>query len=152
MAALNSKDRFASRESRSMWKRSAAGFTLIELMIVVAIVAILAAIAYPSYQTQIQKTRRGQAKADLVEYAQLAERFHTVNNTYVGFVLPTDRSPRESVGTPYYSLALDPVSTQSTFTIVATADGRQVKDSCGDLSVNQATVKTSSKDDVASCW
>ncbi|MDW7601742.1 prepilin-type N-terminal cleavage/methylation domain-containing protein, partial [Stenotrophomonas maltophilia] len=58
--------------------RLARGFTLIELMIVVAVVAILAAIAYPSYSEHVRKSRRAQAKADLVEYAQLAERFHTV--------------------------------------------------------------------------
>ena len=59
--------------SRMAAKR-APGFTLIELMIVVAVVAILVAIAYPSYQEQIRKSRRAQAKADLVEYAGLAER------------------------------------------------------------------------------
>lgn len=145
------KDRGAKRAIRSR-QTDETGFTLIELMIVVAVVAILAAIAYPSYQDQVRKSRRGQAKADLVEYAQLAERFHTVNNTYVGFVLPTNQSPREGGATAHYALALNPANTQSRFTIVATAQGGQAKDRCGNLSVNQATVKTSSKGTVAECW
>ncbi|MET0718666.1 MAG: type IV pilin protein, partial [Pseudoxanthomonas sp.] len=80
------------------------GFTLIELMIVVAVVAILAAVSYPSFQDQIRKSRRAQAKADLVEYAAAAERFHTSNNSYVGFTLPFTVSPREAGATVRYNL------------------------------------------------
>ena len=58
--------------------KHAKGFTLIELMIVVAVVAILATIAMPSYQEHVRKSRRAQAKADLVELAQQLERHHTV--------------------------------------------------------------------------
>ena len=93
---MNGRGRMDTRVFRGgMIRSAAAGFTLIELMIVVAVVAILAAIAVPSYQEQVRKSRRAQAKADLVEYAQMAERFFTVNNTYVGFTLPTTQSPRE---------------------------------------------------------
>ncbi len=96
------------RSRARVMKRAAAqvrGFTLIELMIVVAVVAILSAIAYPSYTEHVRKSRRAQAKVDLVEYGQLAERFHTVQNTYSGFTLPTNVSPREG-GTAAYTLAL----------------------------------------------
>ncbi len=79
----------------SRGNRLASGFTLIELMIVVAVVAILASIAYPSLPGIRAQGASRQAKADLLEYAQLAERFHTVNNTYVNFTLPTTQSPRE---------------------------------------------------------
>ena len=133
-------------------RRGAKGFTLIELMIVVAVVAILAAIAYPSYQEHIRKTRRAQAKADLVEYAQLAERYHTVNNTYEGFTLPASQSPREAGGTAHYSLGLNPLPTASSFTIVATPVGTQAADRCGELSLNQASVKKHSKGDYKECW
>ncbi|MEL1263765.1 type IV pilin protein [Pseudoxanthomonas putridarboris] len=132
--------------------RAIAGFTLIELMIVVAVVAILAAVAYPSYQDQIRKSRRAQAKADLVEYAQLAERYHTSNNTYVGFELPTNQSPREG-GTAHY--ALTPVGAftgVNTYTITATAQGGQAADKCGNLSLNQAGVKTNSAGTLSDCW
>ncbi|PZP59711.1 MAG: pilus assembly protein PilE [Pseudoxanthomonas spadix] len=130
--------------------KKARGFTLIELMVVVAVVAILASIAYPSYQEYLRKARRAQAKADLLEYAQLAERFHTVNNTYVKFTLPTTQSPREG-GTAYYTLALSNQA-QATFLITATAKGPQASDKCGNLSINQAGVKTNSAGTLASCW
>lgn len=129
-----------------------AGFTLIELMIVVAVVAILSAVAYPSYQEHVRKSRRAQAKADLVEYSQLAERWHTTNNTYVGFALPTNQSPREAGAPARYNLAIN--TTQSTFTITATAQASagQDKDKCGNLGINQAGVKTNSAGTLSDCW
>ncbi|WP_218569500.1 type IV pilin protein [[Pseudomonas] boreopolis] len=126
-----------------------AGFTLIELMIVVAVIAILAAIAYPSYQDQVRKSRRAQAKADLVEYAQRAERYHTTNNTYEGYALPTAQSPREG-GTAHYQLAFQ--GAQATFTITATPQGGQAQDKCGTLTLNQAGVKTPAETTVSGCW
>ena len=133
--------------------RKAQGFTLIELMIVVAVVAILASIAVPSYQEQIRKSRRAQAKADMVEYAQMAERYFTVNNTYVGFALPTAQSPREAGATARYTLALNPESTASTFTIAATAVGTQASDRCGNLGVTNTGLKTKSGSVALSeCW
>ena len=129
------------------------GFTLLELMIVVAVVAILAAIAYPSYQDQIRKSRRAQAKADLVEYAGLAERFHTTNNTYDGFSLPTTVSPREAGATPRYRLTPEDFTDANTFTITATPTTGQDADRCGTLSLNQAGAKTESGSaDLSECW
>ena len=115
----------------------------------------LAAIAYPSYQEQIRKSRRAQAKADLVEYAGMAERYHTTNNTYVGFALPAAQSPREAGATAHYTLALNPAATQSAFTIAATAaTASQQADRCGNLGLNQAGVKTRSNTATAlsDCW
>lgn len=63
-------------------KHRPAGFTLIELMIVVAIVAILAAIAYPSYQNQVQRTRRADGQAKLMEIMAAQERWYSTRNGY----------------------------------------------------------------------
>jgi type IV pilus assembly protein PilE len=126
------------------------GFSLIELMIVVAIIAILAAIAYPSYTRYVLRTYRAQAKADLVEYAGLAERYHTANNTYVGFSLTNTVSPRDST-TARYDVSLSDTSSTA-FTLTAAPTSVQSKDSCGTLSINQASVKTASGDTVANCW
>jgi type IV pilus assembly protein PilE len=61
------------------------GFTLIEVMIVVAIVAILATVAYPSYQESIRKAKRAEGRAALMQLMQQQERFYSQNNRYVAF-------------------------------------------------------------------
>lgn len=65
-----------------MNKKSASGFTLIEVMIVVVIMAILAAIAWPSYQSFIRQTRLERARADLMKNAQMMERFYSQCHTF----------------------------------------------------------------------
>ncbi len=133
-------------------RRVAGGFTLIELMIVVAVVAILASIAVPSYQEQIRKSRRAQAKADIVEYMQMAERYFTVNNTYVGFTLPVAVSPREAGATARYNLAAS-TQTATALVLTATALGPQASDRCGNLSVSNTGLKTESGTaTLAECW
>jgi len=133
--------------------RGQAGFTLIELMVVVAVIAILASIAYPSYQEQIRKSRRAQAKADLVELTQVLERFRTVNNTYADADDSTaffDQSPRDS--SQHYSLTLDDADVDS-FTLTATpTSASQLKDRCGTLTINQAGAKGNSEGNYADCW
>ena len=128
------------------------GFTLIELMIVVAVVAILAAIALPSYNDSVRKSRRGQAKADMLEIVQMLERRYTTNRTYVGIdISGIDQSPRE--GTARYTLTLDPL-TATTYTLTAVPQGGQANDTrCGTLTINQLGVKTiSGSTSVEECW
>lgn len=127
---------------------AASGFTLIELMIVVAVVAILASIALPAYNDSIRKGRRGQAKADLVELAQTLERHYTVHGRYdtdrdgvTPYALPFAASPR--TGTAFYTLAANPARTATTFTLTAVpvVGTAQASDTCGTLSINQAGTK-----------
>jgi len=130
--------------------RNIRGFTLIELMIVVIVIAVLAGIAFPLYNESVRKGRRGGAQADMAELAQNLERWFTVNNTYTTYVIPPrlQRSPQQ--GPIFYTLAV--ARTQTTFTITATRAGAQSTDRCGNLTLNQAGTKGTSLLTVGECW
>jgi type IV pilus assembly protein PilE len=127
------------------------GFTLIELMIVVIVIGVLAAIAFPNYQESVRKGRRGGAQADMAELAQNLERWHTANNTYATYVVPArlQRSPQQ--GPIFYTLAVNP-QTQTAFTITATRVNAQATDRCGNLTLNQAGTKGVTMATVGECW
>ncbi len=76
-----------------MVKRLPRGFTLIELMIVVAVVGILAAVAYPSYQEYVRKARRAEGRTAMMELLQQQERYMTQNNTYMAFTVGNTTVP-----------------------------------------------------------
>jgi len=124
-------------------------------MIVVAIVGILAAIAYPSYQDQVRKGRRADAIAQVLTLAQAYERWYTSNNTYAGYwaALPATQKVTPSTGATYYALSSDEAA--QTFTITATPESAtgQSADRCGTLTIDHAGRKT--KGGVAAieeCW
>ena len=115
------------------------GFTLIELMIAVVIVAILAAVALPSYQNSVRKSRRPDAKTALLDLAAREERYYTVNNTYtdVAANLGFAAFPL-NLGTgakPDYSLSVS-AFTATTFSLQATALNDQVNDTCGSYTLD----------------
>ncbi len=133
------------------------GFTLIELMIVVAVVAVLALIAYPSYIDSVRKGKRGQAKADILSIAETMERCYTQNSSYLlcwsagtSNALPAglDQSPTQ--GAPNYTVAMAPATTLGTFTVTATPVGDQANDKCGVLTLNQTGLRTANGSTTAS--
>ncbi len=139
------------------------GFTLIELMITVAVVAILAAIAYPSYTEQVARSQRGDAKAVLLEAAQWTERQYTVSNTYVA-TLPTglNRSPK-GTGTKLFDIAYvaapsasAPSTTQFYLQATRTAGAGMASDKCGNFIVSNTGSKglagNATGTDVPLCW
>ncbi len=132
-----------------MYRKHTRGFTLIELMIVVAIVAVLAMIAYPSYSRQVQKSRRAQAKADLTELAQGLEREFTANRDYTGYTLAFATSPRDAGTTVAYDIAIDQL-TASTYRLTATAAGRRHR-TCAETSRSRTRRQTHSAGDSTSC-
>lgn len=129
------------------------GFSLIELMIAVAVVGILAAIAYPSYQHQVMQTHRAKATACLGEYAQFMERFYTTNLTYTG-ADPTLGCATENNLNTRYTISVGGLA-QGTYTITAAPIGAQASldTECATLTLNQAGIRTESgTGDVADCW
>lgn len=129
------------------------GFTLIELVIVVAVIAILAAIALPAYDDYVRKTRRAQAKTDMLEISQLMERYFTLNRTYQGFDIAS-HAVSPAIGRPFYNLAYTPSPLDNTFTITATPIGGQANDTqCLTLSLNSRGIKTATGSlGTAGCW
>lgn len=130
-------------------KTQVRGFTLIELMIVVAIIAILASIAYPAYTDYIVKTRRSAGEACLMEQAQFMERYYTTNMGYTGAVPPATACTTEL--SAHYSFGFSAGPAAATYTLAATPQGSQAsRDSCGTLSINQ--VGTKSSEGGSNCW
>jgi type IV pilus assembly protein PilE len=127
-------------------------FTLIELMITVAIIGILASIAYPSYTDSVQKSRRSDAMGALLGFANAMERRFTETNSYAGAagttatpadtgaprIYPT-QSPIDG-GTKYYNLTINP-ATATTYTLNAAPINAQSNDKCGTLTLKQTGAK-----------
>jgi len=121
------------------------GFTLIELVVVVAILGVLLAIAIPGYSDQVRKTRRATAKTEIMGIVQTKERFNSLNNTYVG-------SPC-GASSEFYTISC-PTSTATTFTVLATAINGQTSDTaCLNLGINEQGVRTETgSGTVTDCW
>lgn len=144
--------------------RFSEGFTLIELMIVVAVVGILAAIAYPSYQQYVKRGRRADAKATLTEMAQFMERYYSENNSYSSASLPVATSPRDGVAV--YDIRFGSTCTDGTASVatspqancflaqaIPVAGGSMDGDQCGTFRLDNTGNKTVSGSAGASeCW
>jgi len=126
------------------------GFTLIELMVVVAIIGILASIAYPSYVDYVRRAKRVDAQAIMMENAQFLERYFTTNGKYSLATLPKTQSPEN--GTADYNITT-PTLTDTTYVIQAAPTGTFTDSLCGTLTVSHTGVRTESgTGSLADCW
>lgn len=145
-------------------KARQAGFTLMEVMIAMLLIAILTSIAVPSYQESVRRSKRSEVRTAILGLAQALERYYTNNNTYAGASLggaaPLFPSKVPAAGSTNYNLELvisaDPVTglADANYTITATRAGSQANDACGDfvLTASGARSLKSNTKTVADCW
>ena len=135
-----------------MRSKQQRGFSLIELMMAVAVVGILAAIAYPSYRDQVRKSNRTEARTALSQVTQTLERCYTRNFGFTS-CLPSGTLPMTT--TPRGAYVIDVKSgttiTATTFTLVATPQGPQADDKCGNFEITNANARTVTGT-ATDCW
>lgn len=125
------------------------GFTLVELLIAVAIMGILAAVAYPSYVNHVYKARRADGLVSIMDMAQRLERCKTTTFTYVGCISSGEYSTE---GHYYLTLPSSELSATA-FHIQAEPQGSQADDKCGKLKLSESGQKFAlGEADVDECW
>lgn len=137
-------------QARKMQKNS--GFTLLELVIAVAVIGIIVAIAFPAYQNQVEDTRRRTAQADLLELAQWMERRYSNGFDYRNGgnnpALPFVQSPQQ--GTTFYNLSFSAAVGRDTYSLQAVPTGAQAGDDCGTLTLDEQGNRGAAL--AAGCW
>ncbi len=145
----------------NMTRNTQRGFTLIEVMIVVAVLGVLVAIGYPSYTDQVRKSRRAEGMGELLELADRMERHYSDVGTYDqanGNDMTAAAIWKTTTTDGYYTLSVDAGTTNTSFTARATptTKGNQNKDKCGTFVINsqgqQSLSGAASGYTRESCW
>lgn len=129
--------------------RRPAGFTLIELMIVVAIVAILAAVAMPSYTSYVARSRRADARVQLMQAAQFMQRFYTANDRFdtdragngILSQIPANLKRAPAEGEKVYDLSVAATASGYTLTMTPVTGSAMALDGCGAFTITASGIK-----------
>ena len=124
-------------------KKNNRGFTLIELMIVIAIIGVLAAVGYPAYTSSVKKGNRADGIGGLLSLAGRMEEFYMNADTYVGAAVANTTSPDG-----LYTMS---ITTQTAFGYTLTATPVGADTACGNLILNSLGQKTDSAGS-GNCW
>lgn len=133
--------------------RKAPGWTLIELVIALAVVAIIAAFAYSAYNDQVIKSRRADGQAMLFAAAQRQQQFFTINGNFTDTIGEGGLEMASASPEGYYTLSIS--ATANTYTLSATRAGLQAADTdCGNLTLNHLGVRATVGGTLpaAKCW
>ncbi len=132
-------------------KRSVSGFSLIELMVTVAIIAILATIAYPSYTDHVVRSNRTEAQRELLRLANLQEQFYSDNRTYTDDMTQLGMPADPYITTDNFYSIDTTGAVGDTFTLRATAINEQaaMDGDCSWLAIDNFGRKTAEN---ADCW
>ena len=130
--------------------RTPKGFTLIELLIALACIALLASLAWPSYQNLVLRSQRAQARASLLQAAHWLERAASANGSYP-LTADVPASVLQVDGQRY---TMTVSSTAQSYTLSAIPLGSQAADTCGTLTVNHLGVRSvlGASETAAQCW
>ncbi len=126
------------------------GFSLVELMVVVAIVGMLAALAYPSYRDQVRSTKRADCAGAMTGLANAMERHYSITGSYLGAANGGNNTGAPAIyarrcpidgNTPTYNLRIQ-AATESTYRLRAIPLGAQAEDKCGRLNLRNTGAKS----------
>lgn len=132
--------------------RNQKGFTLLEIMVVLAIIAVISALAYPSYQESARKTRRADGMASVLDVSQRLERCYTTYGAYDNAACPTSTESGKSEN-EHYEITVD-TPTPSTFTVTATpiSEAQKADTKCEEFSIDNTGKKTATGTLGDDCW
>ena len=138
------------------------GFTLIELMITMAIIALVSAIAFPSYTSFIARGKRADARGQLIQAAQFMQRFYSANDNFANTrsgqtaqnAMPTNLQRAPADGTPQYTLTVTAATSAYTLTMAPVSGSSMAGDPCGSYTITSTGVRdvvgaTKTRDE---CW